>query len=66
MTLERHRRGFEDARRALASALAPDAAEPELIAEDFRRAASAMDRIVGRIGVEDVLGEIFARLCVGK
>ena len=66
LTLERHRRGFQDARLALVSALAPEAAEPELIAEDLRRAASAMDRIVGRIGVEDVLGEIFARLCVGK
>jgi tRNA modification GTPase len=66
LTLERHRRGFEDARRALALALSPDAVEPELIAEDLRRAASAMDRIVGRIGVEEVLGEIFARLCVGK
>jgi tRNA modification GTPase len=66
LTLERHRRGFQDARQALAAALAPDAAEPELIAEDLRRAASAMDRIVGRIGVEEILGEIFARLCVGK
>jgi tRNA modification GTPase len=66
LTLERHRHGFQDARQALASTLKPDAAEPELIAEDLRRAASAMDRIVGRIGVEDVLGEIFARLCVGK
>ena len=66
LTLERHRRGFEDARRALSFALAPQATEPELIAEDLRRAAFAMDRIVGRIGVEDVLGEIFARLCVGK
>ena len=66
LTLERHRRGFQDARQALASALASDAVEPELIAEDLRRAAFAMDRIVGRIGVEDVLGEIFARLCVGK
>jgi tRNA modification GTPase len=66
LTLERHRRGFQDARQALSSAVAPEAAEPELIAEDLRRAASAMDRIVGRIGVEDVLGEIFARLCVGK
>jgi tRNA modification GTPase len=66
LTLERHRRGFQDARQALASALKPEAAEPELIAEDLRRAASAMDRVVGRIGVEDVLGEIFARLCVGK
>jgi tRNA modification GTPase len=65
LTLERHRRGFQDARAALTS-VAPDAAELELIAEDLRRAAFAMDQIVGRIGVEDVLGEIFARLCVGK
>jgi tRNA modification GTPase len=66
LMLERHRRGFQEARQALAETLAPDAAEPELIAEDLRRAASAMDRIVGRIGAEDVLGEIFSRLCIGK
>ena len=66
LTLERHRRGFQEARQALAATLVPGAAEPELIAEDLRRAATAMDRIVGRIGAEDVLGEIFARLCVGK
>jgi tRNA modification GTPase len=66
ITLERHRRAFQDARDALAATLRPDAAEWELIAEDLRRAAAAMDRIVGRIGAEDVLGEIFARLCVGK
>ena len=66
LTVERHRRAFQDARQALASALEPNAAEPELIAEDLRRAAAAMDRVVGRIGAENVLGEIFARLCVGK
>ena len=66
LTVERHRRAFQDARHALASTLEPDAAEPELIAEDLRRAAAAMDRVVGRIGAEAVLGEIFARLCVGK
>jgi tRNA modification GTPase len=66
LTLERHRRAFQDARDALAATLGPDAAEWELIAEDFRRAAAAMDRVVGRIGAEDVLREIFARLCVGK
>jgi tRNA modification GTPase len=66
LTLERHRRAFQDARQALTAALRPGEAEPELVAEDLRRAAAAMDRIVGRIGVEDVLGEIFARLCVGK
>jgi tRNA modification GTPase len=66
LIVERHRRAFEDAREALAATLGPDAAEWELVAEDLRRAAAAMDRVVGRIGAEDVLGEIFARLCVGK
>ena len=66
LTLERHRRAFEDARDALAATVGPDAAEWELIAEDLRRAAAAMDRIAGRIGAEAVLGEIFVRLCVGK
>ena len=66
LTVERHRRAFEDAREALAATLGPDAAEWELVAEDFRRAAAAMDRVVGRIGAEEVLGEIFTRLCVGK
>jgi tRNA modification GTPase len=66
LTVERHRRAFQDARHALASTLEPNAVEPELIAEDLRRAAAAMDRVVGRIGAEAVLGEIFARLCVGK
>jgi tRNA modification GTPase len=66
LTVERHRYAFQDARDALAATLGPDAVEWELIAEDLRRAAAAMDRVVGRIGAEEVLGEIFARLCVGK
>jgi len=66
LTLERHRQAFEEARRALTSVLLPEATEMELVAEDLRCAAAALDRVVGRIGVEDVLGEIFSRLCIGK
>ncbi len=66
LTLARHREAFVSARRALAPALSAEPIEAELAAEQFRRAAAAMDRVVGRIGVEDVLGEIFSRLCVGK
>ncbi len=66
LTLARHREAFLAARAALAPALAAEPVEAELAAEQFRRAAAAMDRVVGRIGVEDVLGEIFSRLCVGK
>jgi tRNA modification GTPase len=66
ITLARHRLAFEEALVALGRlAGAPDEA-PELIAEDLRLAARALARIAGRIDVEEVLGEIFARLCIGK
>ena len=42
------------------------AGEHELRAEDLRLAAQALGRITGRVDVEDVLGEIFARFCIGK
>ncbi len=66
LTLARHREAFESARRALNPVLSADAIEVELVAEQFRSASAAMERVVGRIGVEDVLGQIFSRLCVGK
>jgi tRNA modification GTPase len=66
LTLARHREAFMSARSALEAALTADPVEVELVAEHLRRAAASMDRVVGRIGVEDVLGQIFARLCVGK
>jgi tRNA modification GTPase len=66
LTLARHREAFLSARRALDAVLACEVIEAELAAEAFRSAAAAMDRVVGRIGVEEVLGQIFSRLCVGK
>ncbi len=66
LTLARHREAFTSARRALEPILTSDAIEVELAAERLRNAAAAMDRVVGRIGVEEVLGQIFSRLCVGK
>lgn len=38
----------------------------ELIAEDLRDTARYLSRLTGRIEVEEVLTEIFSRLCVGK
>ncbi|MGD1037314.1 MAG: tRNA uridine-5-carboxymethylaminomethyl(34) synthesis GTPase MnmE [Roseiarcus sp.] len=66
ITLERHRSAFAGALDALERALDPACRELELVAEDLRLAARALERIAGRIDVEEVLGDIFSRLCVGK
>ena len=38
----------------------------ELAAEDLRTAVRALDSLVGRVDVEDILDEIFASFCLGK
>ncbi len=38
----------------------------ELAAEDLRLATRALDSLVGRVDVEDLLDEIFASFCIGK
>lgn len=63
---ERQRFAALDAAAALDRVLANSDAAPEVVAEELRVAAHALARITGRIGVEEVLGEIFSRFCVGK
>lgn len=38
----------------------------ELAAEELRAAAFALGRLLGRVDVEDVLGAIFQKFCIGK
>ncbi|MCK1388399.1 tRNA uridine-5-carboxymethylaminomethyl(34) synthesis GTPase MnmE [Bradyrhizobium sp. 21] len=38
----------------------------ELAAEELRAAAYALGRMLGRVDVEDVLGAIFQKFCIGK
>ncbi len=66
LTRARHRRLVEEARAALLRALPGLDGAPELAAEDVRAAAAALGRLTGRIGVEDLLDEIFASFCIGK
>jgi len=37
-----------------------------LVAESLREARSALDRLTGRAGIEDVLDGLFSRFCLGK
>lgn len=65
---ERHRKALIDAERALDSARNQlcAGAEAELAAEWLRRALRSLDSLIGRVDVEDFLGEIFASFCIGK
>ena len=47
--------------RALASGLSL-----EIVAEELRSAANVIDRLVGKVDVDDLLDEIFSKFCVGK
>jgi tRNA modification GTPase len=58
-------------RHALADALtalhgAGDGTDLLILAESLRQARTALDRITGRSGVEDMLDALFGRFCVGK
>lgn len=52
----------------MAEELEAAAAQPDLLllAEHVRRARGAMDRLIGRAGVEDMLDALFGQFCVGK
>ena len=66
VTRERHRRRLEEALEATLAGRAALDRQPEMAADDLRRAADALARVTGAIGVEDVLGEVFSTFCIGK
>lgn len=39
---------------------------PELRAEELRQCLHYLDRLIGRIDAEEILGAIFSRFCIGK
>ena len=62
---ERHLRALGDAASHLAAAAA-EARRWEFFAEELRLAHVALGRITGEFSADDLLGEIFARFCIGK
>lgn len=65
ITRTRHRHLLAAAKRHLA---ADDIDEQDIVltAENVRLAALALERLIGRIDVEDMLAEIFSNFCIGK
>ncbi|MFS4438402.1 tRNA uridine-5-carboxymethylaminomethyl(34) synthesis GTPase MnmE [Paracoccaceae bacterium GXU_MW_L88] len=65
---ERQRRAVEQALASIdrASVALDNDENSELIALEIRDALYALDNLIGRVGVEDILGEIFSSFCIGK
>jgi tRNA modification GTPase len=66
ITRARYREQFTQCMNSVHEYMNGAADQHELRAEDLRRAVQAIGRITGRVDVEDVLGEIFGRFCIGK
>lgn len=62
---ERHLRALARAQRHLEAA-AHERSRWELFAEELRLAQDALSTITGEFTADDLLGEIFARFCIGK
>jgi tRNA modification GTPase len=66
VTQERHRLRLLDALESVDAARVALNVAPEMAGDDLRRAADALARVTGAIGVEDILGEVFSTFCIGK
>lgn len=66
VTRERHRRRLVEALAAVEAGRRGLDLAPEMAGDDLRRAADALARVTGAIGVEDILGEVFSTFCIGK
>jgi len=65
MARERHLDALRKAATRLAEAECVFG-EPELFAEELRLAQRDLEGVTGKFTADDLLGEIFARFCIGK
>ncbi len=63
---ERQRQALERARERLAGARAALDGPVEVTAELARQAARDLERLIGKVDVEDLLDSIFSSFCIGK
>ncbi|WP_295195529.1 tRNA uridine-5-carboxymethylaminomethyl(34) synthesis GTPase MnmE [uncultured Brevundimonas sp.] len=66
VTQERHRLRLLEALESVDAARVALDVAPEMAGDDLRRAADALSRVTGQIGVEEILGEVFSTFCIGK
>jgi tRNA modification GTPase len=63
---ERQRKLLEETAISLRRSIETVDGGEELVAEELRRAALALGRLLGRVDVEDILDVIFREFCIGK
>jgi tRNA modification GTPase len=66
ITRERQRELLQETTVSLERSLEMVALGEELAAEELRRAALSLGRLLGRVDVEDILDVIFREFCIGK
>lgn len=66
VTRERQRVAVADAAAAIERAALLPHEQPELVAEELRLAVRALERLIGKVDVEDVLDSLFSGFCIGK
>ncbi len=62
---ERQRFAIQMAHEALLASL-DENAPLEVVAEELRRACFSLESLMGKVGVENVLDQLFSRFCIGK
>jgi len=60
----RQAKELEEAEHNITKAL--EEKSEEIISEHLRQANRSLERIIGNIDVEEVLGSIFSNFCIGK
>jgi len=66
VTNARQRRCVEVASRHAERLVTDDTLALEIIADELLRCSRALEELLGPIGVEDILGSVFSRFCMGK
>ena len=66
ITRERQRQALDQARERLSEARAALDGPVEVTAELARQAARDLERLIGKVDVEDLLDSIFSSFCIGK
>ncbi|KGJ05724.1 tRNA modification GTPase [Paracoccus halophilus] len=61
-----HKRQAEALARARDALVVHGRMPPEILAESLRQAAQSLAMMIGRVGAEEFLDEIFASFCIGK